>query len=1291
MRQFVLSIFLIIFSGFNLLAQDVWMHPNAGQWDDRIEYKVDLQMGDMYIEKDGFTYNLSDAKSKHGHDHQLEAHDQQEDEKIQSHVVKSKFIGSSWRGNAFETNPSSFYKNYFQGSDKSKWKSRLHSYSILSMVDLYSGIDLLMDGTRGGLKYSFRVDPAVDADQIQMRYEGQDSLFIDELGNLHITNIFGEIIEEAPVAWLDETSRKIQVEFKIVGKTVSFNFPDGYDESKTLIIDPTLTFSTFTGSTADNWGMTATPDSNGNLVAGGTVFGLGYPVTVGVFDTTFNGGTVDAVVTKFSSDGSSLIFSTYIGGSGSETTNSMISDANDDLYVYGVTSSTNFPMAGASFDNTHNGGPAPINSNGLGFNTGTDLFIAKLSADGTSLIASTFVGGSGVDGLNNSGLAYNYGDEFRGEIIVDDNGFVYVSSTTKSVDFPTVFGSQSSLSGTHDAVIFKMTPQLNSMVWSTYFGGTGAETGNSVQVAGNGDVFIAGGSTSTSLPFNLGHDLTYGGISDGYLARFSGVNGALLTGTYIGIGEYDQAYFVQLDIDDNVYVLGQTESDLGVTPGQYGVANSGQFIRKYGSNLMSLQWTTMIGSGSGHVEISPTAFLVSDCYDIYLSGWGGSLNVQLSSAINSSVSGFPTTPGAYQTATNGENFYIAVLDQDATALKYATFFGGTNNLSSQHVDGGTSRFDKSGRIYHAACGSCGSNVNNGFTTTPGVWAPLSGSSNCNLAAFKFELSTIEAIVSTPDPIVCLPDPVIFNNNSANGNLFFWDFGDGNFSNDVNPSHLYGGAGNYTVTLVVMDTNECFSPDSVEFLIIIGDFNGGVITPPGPICPGDSYQLEAFGGVDYVWTPAANLDNPNIATPIATLTQTTDFMVIISDSCGIDTAYVTIPVHIGTASISNDTSVCIGNNVALFATGGNTYEWSPGTYLDDPFSSTPISTPLIDISYTVAITTNNGCVLSDSVTIGVFYTPPVPIMPDVLQMCQGASIEITVGGAQTYFWYPNTDINFIDTNVVTVNPPADFTYYCDFTNACGSKIDSVLIEVITSNIYAGTDTIICPGETTPIWAQGGVSYVWSPSQSLSAANTSLVYATPTDPTIYYVIGTDQYGCTDTASVFVDLYPQPFIQTNSDVYAFLGDLVPLSATSSTSGPYEWYPTEFLTCVVCENPVANPNQNYTYWVTYTDNNGCSAFDTVNIFYDPIIWVPNTFTPGDGDEHNNLFYAEGGNVKTFEMLIFNRWGELIVTLNDLEESWDGRFKGLDCQDGTYVWKVTITSFEDVESIYNGHVNLLR
>jgi len=1285
MRRLILCILLVFAGSLELFAQEVWMHPNAGQWDDRIEYKVELTSGEMYIEKDGFTYYLTNAKSKHNHDHEIKGHDHQDD-LIKSHVIKSKFVGADWSGDIVKEDISSFYRNYFQGTDKSKWKSKLHSYGYLSMNNYYDGIDLLMDGTKGGLKYSLRVAPNIDVNQIVMNYSGQDSLYLDEIGNLHVVNRFGEIIEGAPVAWLEENSRKIQVEFKIEGKNVTFSFPDGYDQSKTLIIDPDLTFSTFTGATADNWGMTATPDSDANLVAGGVVFGLGYPITAGAFDTNYNGGNIDAVVTKFTADGASLVFSTYLGGTGEETTNSMISDANDNLFVFGVTSSTNFPLAGVPFDATHNGGPAPGNSNGLGIGGGTDLYIAKFSSDGTTLLASTYVGGSGTDGLNNSGLSYNYGDEFRGEINVDDNGFVYVASNTTSANFPIVSGAQASMSGSQDAVIFKMTPNLNGMVWSSFFGGTGGETGNSITIGANGDVFMAGGTSSTSLPFNIGYDLSYGGGNDGYIARFNGVNGGMLSGTFIGLGEYDQAYFVQLDIDDNVYVLGQTESDLGITAGQWGNPNSGQFIWKFDHNLASPQWKTMIGASSGHVEMSPTAFLVSDCYDIYLSGWGGSLNTQYAST----VSGFTTTAGAWQTITNGENFYIAVLDQDATNLKYGTFFGGTNNSSPQHVDGGTSRFDKSGRIYHAVCGSCGM-PNNGFTTTPGAFATTSGSGNCNMAAFKFELSEVEALVTTPDPIVCLPDPVIFNNNSANGNAFFWDFGDGNYSNAENPTHLYPGPGNYTITLIVTDTMNCFSADSVEFTIIIGDFNGGVVTPPGPICPGDSYQLEAYGGVDYVWTPAANLDDPNIAMPTATLTQTTDFMVIISDSCGIDTAYVTVPVFLGSSTISNDTSICIGNDVQLFATGGVSYEWSPATYLDDPFSATPLSTPLTDISYSVEITTSTGCVLEDTVIIDVYFTPPNPVMPDQLQVCQNAYTEITVSGAESYHWYPNTNISYVDTNVVTIYPNNDITYYCDFTNACGTLVDSVFIDVITASITAGTDTTICPGGTATLWAQGGISYHWYPGGTLSSIQNSMVFATPAVPTTYYVIGSDQYGCTDTASIYVDLYPQPFIQTNPDVHAFFGDQVQLSAVSSTPGPYVWSPTEFLSCVVCVNPIANPDQNYTYWVTYTDANGCSASDSVNIFYDPIIWVPNTFTPSDGDEHNPFFKAEGGNIKTFEMLIFNRWGQLIYTLNDLSESWDGTYEGTPCQDGTYVWKVTLTDFNDVEQELTGHVNLLR
>jgi gliding motility-associated-like protein len=1278
-------------------AQDVWLHPNAGQWDDRIEYKVELDLGEMLIEKDKFTYHLTDLKihGHHEHDHKHEASDEPP---AKWHTIQASFINSDWQGQVMEKDTSSFYRNYLIGNDPSKWKSRLYSYRSVSMQDFYPGIDMELDGSNDVLKYSLIASPGSNVDAIAMVYTGHDRLSIAKDGSLHIANRFGEIIEGTPEAWLVESGANVQVHFEISGDTVHFVFPNGYDASETLIIDPSLTFSSYTGASADNWGMTATPDSQGGLFAGGIVFGLGYPVSVGAYQTGNNSGGVpndryvDVGITKFTSDGSALIYSTYLGGIGSETSNSIIANANDELFIFGVTSSSNFPMAGVPFDATYNGGPnIPTgNTNLINFNDGQDLYIARLSADGTTLQASTYIGGSGTDGLNISALEINLGDEFRGEIILDAQENVLVSSTTRSNDFPTQFGAQNALAGPQDAVLFKMPPTLSSLTWSTYFGGTGEETGNSVQLASNGDVYLAGGTTSSNMPFTQGHDLTFGGVADGYVARFNGGNGGALSGTYIGLNEYDQVYFVQLDVDDRVYVLGQTDSDLGITPGLYGNPNSGQFIQKFSSNLANLEWRTMIGASSGHVEISPTAFLVSDCYDIYFSGWGGTLNINNGSAPFSTTNGFPITANAFQSTTNGNNFYIGVLGQNASNLKYGTFFGGTVNLSDEHVDGGTSRFDKSGRIYHAVCGGCGGN-SNGFSTTPGSFSPNNGSSNCNLAAFKFELNQIDAIVSIPNTVICIPNPAIFDNNSANGNTFFWDFGDGNTSNDVNPSHLYGSPGTYDVTLIVSDSNQCFTPDTTELTINIGDFGGGITPLSGPICPGDSVQLEAYGGANYLWSPAQYMDDPTIATPTISITQDQSFMVIISDSCGIDTAYIDVEVFAPTGAISNDTLICIGNSVQLQASGGVAYSWSPSTFLNDPNIANPISTPSSDIVYTVSIETSEGCILEEDVLIQVEQTPPNPVIPDEIFICAGASTTITVSGATQYTWFPNQNISSTNSNVVTVSPTQSMYYYCLFSNACDNVLDSVYIDITQPNIIAGWDTIICPGETVTLWAQGGIDYEWSPAAYLNNPFTSSVQATPEIPTEFIVTGYDTFGCTDTASVFVDLYPMPFIQTNPTVYAFVGEPVDLWAISSTNGTYSWYPTEYLSCVNCTNPTATPDQNFTYFVEYTDENGCFAMDSVDIIYDPIIYVPNTFTPGGDDDINPVFKAYGGNVKTFEMYIFNRWGELIYTIQEFSDSWDGTYNGEECQDGTYVWKAVFTDINDEEHTLEGHVNLLR
>ncbi len=1274
-------------------GQEIWMQPNEGQWDNRIEYKVDLQMGEMLIEKDGFTYYLNDANQKlrHSHGENHNSFKEHTPDFFDAQVIRSKFLGSSWEGMKIEKDSTQFYNNYLIGNDRSKWKSRIHNYSDITLIDFYPEISLHLNGKRGYLKYSLEVEANVDASVIKIEYTGQDKIYIDKKGQLILKNRFGEIIEGNPIAWVEDEYGKefVKVKYKLSNNVISFVFPRGYDHSKRLIIDPSITFSTFTGSTADNWGMSATPDQNANLIGGGVVFDLGYPISSGAYDASFNGGTVDIGITKFNSTGTAAIFSTYIGGIGSDTPNSMICNQSNELFIFGLTSSADFPMSGSPFDNIFNGGPDESNNaNGLGFTQGVDMFVAHLSSDGSTMIASTFVGGSSTDGLNSSILRYGYGDQFRGEIILDDNDNVYVTSMTKSSNFPVSGSGQSSISGSQDAIVFKMPPTLNSMTWSSYYGGALYETGNSIQLSSTGDVFIVGGSTSSNIPSSL--NSFSGGLSDGYLARIDGNTGAIISSRYIGALEYDQTYFVQLDIEDNVYILGQTESDLGISSGLYGNANSGQFIQKFTPDISTLIWKTMIGASTGHVEISPTAFLVSDCHDIYLAGWGGSLNLNpsLSQALNSTTNGFPVTADAYQLNTTGSNFYIGVLSEDAGFLKYGTFMGG-NTTSPDHVDGGTSRFDKEGRIYHAVCAACGGDPN-GFTTTPGVFSPTNNSIRCNLAAFKFELSTIEALVTDPAPVVCLPDAVFFTNNSANGNAFFWDFNDGSTSTDVNPSHIYPGPGNYDVTLIVSDTNGCYTSDTIVFPVYIGDFVGYVSTPPGPICPNVPYQLEASNGVNYSWTPAQFLDDPSSATPIATVSQTTVFTVIASDTCGSDTLQVTLEVYDPPYTVSNDTSICIGNSVQIFATGGVNYAWTPAVSLNDTSISSPTATPSNTTLYYVDIETPEGCILRDSVLVTVFFTPPVPNIPDSISICFGESTTINVSGAEYYSWSPNLNISSTTGASVSVQPTTELFYYCDFTNACGTERDSVYIQIIRPDITAGNDTIFCIGETATLWVTGGISYLWAPPEGLNNLTSSLVYATPNIPTMYYVTGTDQYGCTDRDSVFVDLYPRPFIQTNPNVYAFLGDDITLSATSSTVGSYVWSPSEHLSCVDCPSPIAHPDQNYTYTVTYTDNNGCKASDNVQIFYDPIIYIPNTFTP-EGNEFNPVFLAKGGNIKTFEMRIFNRWGEEIFTSNDITIGWDGTYNGKICQDGTYVWKVKITGFEDQEQELVGHINLLR
>ena len=1512
------------------------MHANKGQWADPILYKVELDYGEMYVEQNQFTYALNDFKQKMSHNHEEKKSKSSgvAEKVIQSHIIKSTFIGSSWGGELEEKEVSPFYRNYFQGSDQTKWKSKVKSYQLVQMNNFYPNIDLVLDGTKEHFKYSFIVKPNADPSKIEYEVKGANTVKISEKGNLLIETIFGNIIEEKPIAWTisREGKKEVAVNFQLKGNKVSFQLPDGYDKTETLVIDPSLLFSTFSGSTADNWGMTATPDPQGNLLAGGIVFNDGgvYPATVGAFNTSTNGGDsytlsgliqgFDVAISKFNTTGTQLLYATYLGGASNEAPHSLVTNSNGELFIMGVTSSGNFPTSSNAFDKSFHGGP-DILENEL-FYRGSDIFVSKLSQDGSQLLGSTFIGGTGTDGVNISDLNYNYGDPFRGEIIEDGNGFVYVSSSTQSSDFPVINSIQSSLNGSQDAVFIKMNDDLSAISWSTYFGGAGVETGNSIQKSSNGSLYVAGGTSSSNLPFLIGEDKTYnGGISDGYVMRLANSNGGILQGTYMGLGEYDQAYFVQLDVNNDVYVYGQTESDWGVSSGKYGNPNSGQFIRRYDQSLTSIVWTTMIGAGTGTPEISPTAFLVSTCGDIYISGWGGKVNKENSQyAKLSTTIGFPLTSDAFQSSTNGDNFYIAVLGKDATYLKYGTYMGGVNG-SYNHVDGGTSRFDKSGRIYHAVCGGCGRNLN-GFTTTPGVFSPQNMSSNCNLAAFKFELNNFSPIIGTGDSVICLPDSIRFRNSVSNGNSFKWDFGDGTFSRKLNPTHYYANPGSYSIKLVVQDTVYCYAKDSfyfharvinflpsvvtpthsvcaytpyglqasggatyswtpiqhlnnptianpiatldtttvfqvvvtdvcgtktlsvkidilpihttlsndtticenqsvqlkatgginytwspitsdlntfggstivctptqtrkyyvtintangcsfkdsvtvslhsralkpilldsiiciqnpiefsnqntssVKFKWNFGDgtsskefspshlflnpgiypvkvvfsdtvycfvqdsmnvnvkvkkFNAGLITSPHSVCLNTPFQLEAFGGTSYVWSPSIFLDNSLIYNPIAIIDSATTFKVIVSDECGSENYSLAINVFTNVHEVSKDTSICIGGSANLFASGGASYSWTPTNTLDNSLIYNPIATPFITTRYIVNIVTVNNCKISDSTLVKVFYVPPVPILKDSVKTCIYSSVKIVADGAEKYRWSPNFAINSVINDTIVVNPIADIIYYCDFINACGITKDSVFVDVLIPKIVPEKDTSICPNKLARLFATGGVKYDWYfNAEFLGTTTLDSFVVFPKKTSNYIVIGTDKNNCKDTASMNVILFVPTEIRACPTIYAIQGDLIELSTINNPPGTYIWSPSDYLTCEECFRPYANPDKDFVYKITLIDTNGCESFDKVQIKYDGLIYVPNTFTPDA--PINNVFIPKGGNIRTYEMSIYDRWGNIVFTSNSFEQGWDGTFKGVKCQVGTYTWKILYSDINHTKDEIVGHINLIR
>ncbi|MBK8146647.1 MAG: SBBP repeat-containing protein [Acidobacteria bacterium] len=537
--------------------------------------------------------------------------------------------------------------NYFKGAE-SNWVTDIANFERVRYEDIYDGVSMIWHGLDdGSTRYDFVVAPGADAGQIAIEFSGADKLELDTDGNLLIHTPAGTITQKKPLTFQESGGlrREVESEFVLDDGRVSFALGD-YDRSLPLTIDPTVTlnnpaFSTLVGSFANEFSNDIAVDSNGNTYITGRTLSASYPTTSGTIDTSAN-GLEDVFVTKINSSGTGIVFSSFLGGSAYDEGLGIAVDPSGDVYLAGSSASANFPVTAGGYDNTFNGG--------------ADVFVSKISANGASLIYSTYIGASQID--------------YAQDLAIDASGSAYIVVRTSDaiVDYPTTAGAfDTTQNGSDDVAVTKLNGTGSALIYSTFLGGSAIDNGRTIAVNSAGEAIVGGATTDdvTDFPTTAGsYDTTLNGVTDFFVTKLNATGSALVFSTVIGGAGIDNANGLAIDAAGNVYVTGIVAPGFPTTAGAFDTTNLGSSesaVCKLSGDGTTLLYSTYIGGTQGE---SLESITVDNFGNAYLTGsnFGGD---------------YPTTAGAYDTVYNGStDAVLTVLNQNASALVYSTYLGG---------------------------------------------------------------------------------------------------------------------------------------------------------------------------------------------------------------------------------------------------------------------------------------------------------------------------------------------------------------------------------------------------------------------------------------------------------------------------------------------------------------------------------------------------------------------------------------------------------------------------------------
>ncbi|HTO14320.1 MAG TPA: gliding motility-associated C-terminal domain-containing protein [Edaphocola sp.] len=1085
---------------------------NKGQWISDVKYKAEINGGVMFLTQRGFVYNyfsqqdLDNSHSKICGPTAIDGADVSND-LIRMHAYKVNFIGSNQQSEFLTTQKRSNYNNYYIGNDPSKWASNVGLFGEVTQKNVYSGVDLSVywESDRGNLKYDFIVAPQVDPNQIRLSFDGVRPT-VSANGDLIFQTSLNKLVEKAPYSYQIINNQKVTVasKYKLINNVLSFEFPNGYDKSQTLYIDPDLVYATYSGSTGSSakYANSAAYDNDGNGYAAGLAYSAGWPVTTGSYQTTMAGSFIGAI-NKYKYDGTQLLFSTYFGGnatSGNAMPNTMRVDHNNDLYVAGTISNSTMPTTTGAFQTTMSGG--------------SDAFIAKFNPTGTTLLASTYLGGSGQEGSLNKSTNVYTGNTAQGDplnpinIAFDDAGSVWVTGNTGSTNFPVTGNAyQSTLGGSHDAYIVKMSSDLTAMLYGTYFGGNAWDGGLGIEFnENNNTVGVVGQTLSTNFPTTTGaYNMGAKGGDDGFAALFSNTTYQLQYSTYLGTTSNDVACRLAFDCGNNFFVAGRTNGAYPVTNtvAQGLVANGYIFLDKLTPTLSSSMASTR--TGASNASIVPAAMMVDICGNILVA----------TITNNSHQQGMPTTIDAFQ--TNPRGFYFAAFKPNFGGLAFGSYYG--SSATGDHFHPGVSRIDKHGAIYQSVCyaGSNGTWV----TYPPNVYAPnkLNGSTN-DIVNFKFDfqISTIDAYVesgyagygSTPHAVrgcksafihykrggdTTVPMVLRFNIIETGPDAAF----NGTDYQYIEDSLVFNAMETQKTIeikpLLVpnmptgpkMAIIEALNPCGCETIngnvqsvvrrdtvYIMDSIRVGISTPLPAYCPGTQISItgNVDTGLDFSWSPSEFNTGSLVINP--TLLTSRDFTITATQPGAPETCppnshtFHALVEQYPVISMSSDTIVCVVDSVPLPVvvspdTVNYIYNWNPPTGL------------------------RAGNIASN------YFKLPV--------------------GVYTYIFSARTPLANCQSNhkiIIRVRPPFEFT-----------------------DVLPPSGTVVNYLDEVPMSAQGAYLYTWLPIEKYTDPTLQYPTTLPVkEPGYYYVTGIDQYGCKDTVSIYLDVkYPYDPIMPNA----------------------------------------------------------------------------------------------------------------------------------------------------------------